>query len=186
MNPYLSLLGYQGPNILLILILVAVYHGHGPAYHGPAYHGPAYHGPAYHGPAYHGPAYHQHQHTLYAAVLLWQYSSHLINVAIKNYYKAPRPNSRLPLKEKVTLKNFMTIHRNFGMPSGHAQAMWSQLVFIALYFRSPLLTTFAALQTALTLTQRFLTGKHSLLQLTAGSLLGIGIGLIFYIMTKGM
>ena len=155
MNPYLSLLGYQGPNILLILILVA--------------------------------AYHQHQYTLCAAVLLWQYSSHLINVAIKNYYKAPRPNSRgLPLKEKVTLKNFMTIHRNFGMPSGHAQAMWSQLVFIALYFRSPLLTTIAALQTALTLAQRFLTGEHSLLQLTAGSLLGIGIGLIFYIMAKCM
>jgi membrane-associated phospholipid phosphatase len=150
MNRYLSLLGYQGPNILLILILVAIYH--------------------------------KHKHTPYAflaAVLLWQYSSHLINVAIKNYYKAPRPNN-LPLKEKVTFKNFMTIHRNFGLPSGHAQAMWSQLVFIVLYFRSPLLTTIAALQTGLTLAQRFLTGEHSLVQLLAGSLLGIGIGLIFY------
>ena len=154
MNPYLSTIGYQGPNILLAIIIVnlAWQHNTNP--------------------------------TIYLAVVGWQIASHLLNVVIKNTLKAPRPDSQPAefdkLKETITLKNYLIIHRNFGMPSGHAQSVWSELIFIALYFKSPLLTTAAAIQTGITLWQRYKAHRHSLTQLAIGSLLGIGIGLGFY------
>ena len=154
MNKFLSMLGYLGPHILLGLIFYLL-------------------------------AFQQHVTTLapYLAVLAWQLASHLINVIIKNILQAPRPDSAKDpnfTNLKPTLANFLTIHRNYGMPSGHAQSTVSELVFIALYFRQPLFTIFALLQTGLTLYQRYATRRHSLKQLLAGSILGIPVGLIFY------
>ena len=153
MNKYLSILGYQGPNILLVLILLTFAS--------------------------------QHLTTPfpYIIVLAWQILSHLLNVAIKNSLRAPRPDSYKDpqfAELKPTLTNFLTIHRHFGMPSGHAQATVSELTFIALYFKQPLLTAFAFLQTALTLWQRYETRRHSAVQLAAGSIIGGGVGFAFY------
>ena len=155
MNPYLSTIGYQGPNILLAIIIVnlAWQHNTNP--------------------------------TIYLAVVGWQIASHLLNVVIKNTLKAPRPDSQpaefAKLKETITLKNYLIIHRNFGMPSGHAQATVSELTFISLYFKNPWLTTLALLQTGLTLWQRYTTRRHSVKQLAAGSLIGVGVGVLFYV-----
>ena len=154
MNNYLSAIGYQGPNILLVLILIGfVYTNITNPY-------------------------------LYGAVIIWQFASHLINIIIKNTLKAPRPDSELEefarLKKSINFKNYLIIHRNFGMPSGHAQAMLSELTFIMLYFKQPIIIAIALLQTALTLWQRYSTKRHSLQQLLAGSIIGIGVGLVFY------
>lgn len=152
MNKYLSELGYQGPNILLALILLALF------------------------------AQQITNPAVYVAVIVWQITSHLLNVVIKNTLKAPRPDSNQDPKFaqlNPAFANYMTIHRNFGMPSGHAQAMLSQLIFIALYFKNPFLTATAAAQTLLTLWQRYETRRHSLIQLLAGSVLGIAVGLAF-------
>ena len=154
MNPYLSVLGYQGPNTLLVLILIAYYFLPNP----------------------HPTLF------FYPAVLAWQFASHLLNVVIKNTLKLPRPDSKPDeMRNKLTWKNYLTIHRNFGMPSGHAQATVSELTFIALYFKNPWLTIFALLQTGLTLWQRYTTRRHSVKQLAAGSLIGVGVGVLFYV-----
>lgn len=153
MNKYLSKLGYLGPNILLALILFTF------------------------------ASQHLTSPYPYMTVLAWQILSHLLNVTIKNWIRAPRPDSHKDpnfFLLKPTFANFLTIHRQYGMPSGHAQATVSELVFIALYFQQPLLTTFACFQTALTLYQRYQTRRHSGKQLIAGSALGIAVGLIFY------
>ena len=119
------------------------------------------------------------------AVIVWQLASHLLNVIIKNTIKAPRPDSQeeefAKLKKTVSYKNYLTIHRNFGMPSGHAQATVSELTFIALYFKEPLLTAIALLQVAITLWQRYTTKRHSLIQLLAGSIIGVIVGVLFYL-----
>ena len=158
MNQYLSTLGYQGPNILLIAILLGLLYNH-----------------------YNNPY-------LYGAVFVWQLMSHLLNVVIKNTLKAERPDSDptefAKLKKSVTFKNYLTIHRNFGMPSGHAQATVSELTFIALFFQEPLLTGLAALQTAVTLWQRYTTRRHSPAQLLAGSMIGLVMGILFYMLVK--
>ena len=167
MNPYLSAIGYQGPHTLLAVILLgltiplvspAATHAHAPYY-------------------------------LYVAVIGWQIISHLINVVIKNTLKYPRPDSKPEefdkLVKTVNWKNYLTIHRNFGMPSGHAQATVSELTFIGLYFQKPWLTALAALQTGITLWQRYTLKRHSVKQLAMGSLIGFAIGFVFYlIITK--
>ena len=153
MNKYLSTLGYQGPNILLALILLTF------------------------------ASQHLTSPFPYMIVIAWQILSHLLNVTIKNILRAPRPDSHKDpnfSQLKPTLANFLTIHRQFGMPSGHAQATVSELIFIALYFKQPLLTAIAFLQTALTLWQRYQTRRHSTKQLAAGSALGLVVGLAFY------
>jgi membrane-associated phospholipid phosphatase len=153
MNKYLSTLGYQGPNILLALILMAF------------------------------ASQHLTSPFPYMIVLAWQILSHLLNVTIKNILRAPRPDSHKDpnfSQLKPTLANFLTVHRQFGMPSGHAQATVSEFIFIALYFKQPLLTAIAFFQTTLTLWQRYETRRHSAKQLFAGSALGLAVGAAFY------
>ena len=155
MNKYLSMLGYLGPNSLLVLILLTF------------------------------ASQHISNPSLYAIVIAWQIVSHFINISIKNVLRAPRPDSDKDPKfaqYKPTFANFLTIHRHYGMPSGHAQATVSELTFIALYFKRPVLTAVAAAQTLLTLWQRYETRRHSPKQLLAGSALGLVIGVGFYLL----
>ena len=156
MNKYLSSLGYHGPNIILCLILLTF------------------------------ASQHITNPYPYLFVIMWQFGSHLLNVVIKNTLRAPRPDSDKDPQFahlKPTLKNYMSIHKNYGMPSGHAQATVSELVFIALYFKKPWLTAVALLQTGLTIWQRYTTRRHSAEQLMAGSILGGFVGLAFYKMS---
>ena len=119
---------------------------------------------------------------VYVYICLWQMISHLLNVIIKNTLKAPRPDSNLEEFKSINpcLRNYLTIHRQYGMPSGHAQSVCSQLVFLVLFFNNPVLTILAAGQTVITLWQRYYNERHSLKQLFVGSMIGIGIGYIFY------
>jgi membrane-associated phospholipid phosphatase len=172
MNPYLSAIGYQGPNTLLAVILLSL----AIPLVSPA-------NAAMHATAMHVPFY------LFAAVIGWQFISHLINIVIKNTLKYPRPDSKPEefnkLAETVNWKNYLIIHRNFGMPSGHAQSTVSQLTFIWLYFQNPWLSGLAVVQTAITLWQRYSLKRHSGKQLAAGSLMGLTVGFAFYlIITK--
>jgi len=153
MNKYIYFLGYQGPKTLFLLILGMLY--------------------------YQG----ETNPYIYLAVIACQAINFLINVSIKNTLKAPRPDSdkdpKFPLL-KPTYKNFFTVHRNFGMPSGHAQDVWWDFTFIALYFQNPFLTAFAAGQVALTLWHRYKNRRHTLKQLAVGSTIGAMVGLTFY------
>ena len=153
MNKYLSILGYEGPNTLLALILFMLYLGG------------------------------EINPYAYGAVLLCKAVNHLINITIKNILKAPRPDSHKDPNFshlKPTFKNFFTVHREFGMPSGHAQDTVWELMFIALYFQKPWLTIIAGMQVLLTLFQRYKTSRHSIEQLAVGSSLGVLVGITFY------
>jgi len=158
MNQVLSTIGYQGPNILLVTILIIFLYNH------------------------------INNPYLYAAIIAWQITSHLLNVVIKNTLRLPRPDSEptefAKIKKSVNFKNYLIIHSEFGMPSGHAQATVSEFTFIALishYFKlTPLITAAALVQTLVTLWQRYTTKRHSAMQLLAGSLIGIVVGIVFY------
>jgi len=158
MNKYLSEIGYQGYHSLLMLILFALAYNH------------------------------VTNPFLYAAVIAWQLLNQVVNITIKNSVKAPRPDSQpaefAKIKNSVSLKNYFVVHENFGMPSGHAQAVVSELVFIMLYFNTPILTAIAALQAGLTLWQRYETRRHTIAQLVAGSVVGIISGVAFYTLVQ--
>ena len=154
MYKLLSKIGYHGPVILFFLIIIELF---------------------------------KNNYTnsyIYIAVIIWQVLNHLLNVTIKNILKHPRPDS---IKDEiknidtpVTISNYLTIHKSFGMPSGHAQSSVSELTFIAMFFKNPTLTTIASIQTALTLWQRYNANRHSITQLSVGSLIGVAVGGIFY------
>jgi len=154
MNYYLSHIGYQGPTTLLLLILIMF-----------------------------TTTIHASNLYVYSYVIVWQITSHFINIVIKNTLKHPRPDSDKNDNFKnltPSIDNYFSIHKNFGMPSGHAQAVMSELTFITLYFHNPVLTTFAAIQSGLTLWQRYATQRHSIKQLGIGSAIGIVVGLSFF------
>jgi membrane-associated phospholipid phosphatase len=159
MNKVLSTIGYQGPNILLVAIIIIFLYNH------------------------------INNPYLYLAVIVWQITSHLINVIIKNTLRLPRPDSEptefAKIKKSVNFKNYLIVHREFGMPSGHAQATVSELTFLALIVNylnlTPLITAAALVQTLITLWQRYTTKRHSAMQLLAGSLIGIMVGVAFYV-----
>ena len=154
MNSYLSHIGYQGPNTLLVLIVMMLIIKEKKV-----------------------------SYYLIAIIIAWQMCSHLLNISIKNTLRYPRPDSHKVENFQglvPTAFNFLTIHRNFGMPSGHAQSVLSELTFLSLYFQNPLVTGIAGIQTIITLWQRYITHRHSPIQLFAGSVLGIGVGLVFY------
>lgn len=154
MNSYLSKIGYQGPNILTGVILVSLITT-----------------------TQYANVY------LYIYVIVWQIVSHLLNITIKNTLKHPRPDS-YKNEEFASLspciENYLTIHRNFGMPSGHAQSVISATTFIALYFKNPYLLVGSAIQSVITLYQRYTTQRHSIKQLATGSIIGVIVGVVFY------
>ncbi len=149
----LSFLGYHGPNILLAFIVVGLYYQN------------------------------MSSPYPYAFVFAWQIISHYINVIIKNTLQAPRPESKndpeFPYL-KPTMSNYLTIHEKYGMPSGHLQCTVSELTFIILYFKNPVMIGAAVCQALLTGWQRYSSKKHSLKQIIAGSLIGGLIGSLFY------
>lgn len=154
MNSYLSHIGYQGPNTLLILIIIML-------------------------------LMKEQDVTFYLIgfVIIWQICSHLLNITIKNTLRYPRPDSHTVenFHELVpTALNYLTIHRNFGMPSGHAQSVISATTFIALYFNNPYILVASATQSVITLYQRYTTQRHSIEQLVAGSIIGVIVGVVFY------
>jgi hypothetical protein len=153
MNKYLSELGYQGPNTLLALILLMLYWQE------------------------------ETNPYAYGAVLLCKLVNHLINISIKNSLKAPRPDSHKDPNFshlKPTFKNFFTVHKQFGMPSGHAEDTLWELTFLALYFQKPWLTLLASAQVLLTLWQRYETRRHTIKQLAVGSTIGLLVGVAFH------
>lgn len=162
MNPYLSIIGYHGCNTLLLVILIAIY-------------------------------YYKNitKPLIYLSIILWQITSHIINITIKNILRLPRPDSFdknehdhehdfNKIKNSVNWKNYLIVHRNFGMPSGHAQAVVSEFTFIALYFQNILLSSVAFAQVILTIYQRYAARRHTIQQLIVGSTIGIVVGVGFY------
>ena len=150
---YLYQIGYFGPITLLILILVTI-----------------------------STTNQSHNIYLYIYVILWQLLNHFSNIVIKNTLKHPRPDSYENKDFKLlkpTMYNYFSIHSNFGMPSGHAQQVFSELTFITLYFKNPIITTIAMIQSCITLWQRYSSYRHSKKQLVVGSLIGIISGGLF-------
>ena len=154
MNYILHQIGYFGPMTLLILILIMF-----------------------------STTVHPYNIYLYIYVIVWQLFNHFSNIIIKNTLKHPRPDSTLNKDFKLltpTIYNYFSIHRNFGMPSGHAQRVLSEMTFITLYFKNPVITIFSILQSCITIWQRYSARRHNIKQLMVGSLIGIISGVIFY------
>jgi membrane-associated phospholipid phosphatase len=111
----------------------------------------------------------------YLAVLAWQILSLELNHVLKILIRKPRPDGGVSVNFLDRLDS-----NDYGMPSGHAQQVFSEFTFIALAFRDKSATIFAAAQSLLTLAQRYSHKKHNVRQLLVGAAVGVAVGWGFY------
>ena len=112
-------------------------------------------------------------------IILWQIANYILNISLKLIIKEKRP----PSSKSINIIDSIKDANDYGMPSGHAQLMFSQLTFIILMLKNKVLIFISILQTILTVLQRYKYKKHTLKQLIVGGLIGITTGyLITYIL----
>ena len=98
-----------------------------------------------------------------------------MNLVLKNIIKQPRPKGSKKIN-KHDEKNSKT----YGMPSGHAQLVVNNLVYLSLLTKNNIIATISSFIALFTLYQRYIFRMHTISQLAYGSLLGGITGYIFY------
>ena len=98
-----------------------------------------------------------------------------VNTILKLIIKQPRPNK--PRKINI---NDVKYSKTYGMPSGHAQIVANNLVYLSMLANNNIITTISSIIALLTLYQRYVFRMHTISQLAYGTLLGCTTGYIFF------
>ena len=98
-----------------------------------------------------------------------------LNMVLKYIIKQPRPQRAIKIN-KQDVKHSKT----YGMPSGHAQLVFHNLVYLSLLTKNNTITTASSFIALLTLYQRYVFRMHTFSQLICGSLIGSLSGYLFY------
>ena len=98
-----------------------------------------------------------------------------LNAILKLIIKQPRPNN--PRKINI---NDVKYSKTYGMPSGHAQIVANNLVYLSMLANNNIITTISSIIALLTLYQRYVFRMHTKSQLAYGVLLGGTTGYIFF------
>ena len=102
-----------------------------------------------------------------------------INKIAKSILKQPRPSDG----ESIMNEKYVGVEM-YGMPSGHAQSVFSSLIFLYLVKGSPTLLLGELFIAGLTIYQRWKYRRHTIAQLGVGALLGVFVACGGYYMTK--
>jgi membrane-associated phospholipid phosphatase len=108
----------------------------------------------------------------------------MLNIILKFIIKEPRP------KEDTNLFNLKKLAGNrisldkFGMPSGHAQEVFFNTVFVHLVLNDNRITLFYLIISLITCYQRFKYNNHTIVQLLIGSIIGVFAGYLLYKIAK--
>ena len=102
-----------------------------------------------------------------------------INKKAKVIIKQPRPNEG----ESIMNENYAGAEM-YGMPSAHAQSVFSSLTFLYLVKESPAWLLCELFIAGLTVYQRWKYRRHTMEQLGVGAILGMGVAYGGYYMTK--
>jgi len=103
----------------------------------------------------------------------------VINVVLKTIIKQPRPKEDLDIFNPTKKHKHNPFHV-YGMPSGHSQKVLFSTAYIYLVFKNTYLTLFYLLISLNTIIQRVRYKNHTVLQVIAGSILGIVVGYVVY------
>ena len=111
-----------------------------------------------------------------------------INYVLKNEIKEERPSSQfhyfhLDGTERHISAQELGAHE-YGMPSGHSQAIWFTIVFTWFAFHNCWITLFYTLIAVNTMVQRIKYKNHTWQQVLAGSIMGSIIGYAAYVYQK--
>ena len=104
------------------------------------------------------------------------------NKLLKTIIREPRPSDQLFYADFEKLNN----EERFGMPSGHLQSIGYSFGFLYFMKRpTPLLLT-ALFFGSITAFQRYKFHRHSIAQLTMGSLIGFSVSYLFFSVTENL
>ena len=113
-------------------------------------------------------------------------TSAILNIILKGIFKYPRP-SEDPLEFNLALQNGGRFvfkngipHDIFGMPSGHSQASMFITTYIFLTLKNKKIALIFFLLSLLIMYQRVKDNHHTLFQVLAGAIVGVGYGYLFY------
>lgn len=105
-----------------------------------------------------------------------------VNKILKGIIREPRP------EDSINITN-LEVHNGadiYGMPSGHSQSVSFSTVFVYLVQKSTWLLLLNTIILMLTILQRWNYRKHTMVQLVAGSIVGVLVGSISYLTIKKM
>lgn len=126
-----------------------------------------------------------------------------INIGLKHIFKYPRPDNPNPALFYSVKRFPIPIHNNglhlydYGFPSGHAQSCLYTIVYFLLtlwyYILPPFIskinipilkwiawTLLFFIITIITLFQRVISRRHSIIQVICGAIIGVIFGLLYY------
>ena len=115
----------------------------------------------------------------WCAYLVVFVTNSIINKIVKVIVKQPRPNDG----ESIMNENY-TGAELYGMPSAHAQSVFSSLTFLYLVKESPAWLIGELFIAGLTVYQRWKYRRHTMEQLGVGAVLGMFVAYGGYYMTK--
>ena len=98
----------------------------------------------------------------------------ILNLFLKSVIRQPRPS----------LNNinfgFTNSIDKYGMPSGHAQNLGFSIGFMYIFIKKSYILWVVIIISLITMFQRYVNNKHSIIQLFIGYIFGILIGFLFY------
>lgn len=124
----------------------------------------------------------QYNDTFLYGYIFFLFISKFINKLLKIIIKDPRPNGGKNIIDNED--RFYKGIEQYGMPSGHVQSCFFSLTYLYLVKKSPLLLMIELFITSLTFYQRWKYKRHTLLQLSIGSIIGLILGYISFTIVK--
>jgi membrane-associated phospholipid phosphatase len=106
-----------------------------------------------------------------------------LNSFLKLIFKQPRPDENMKLFElEMNKRDYLDWreYQRFGMPSGHAQETAYSLIYIILVLQNTKITILFLIITLFTIFQRIYTKRHSIIQVSVGTIIGLLTGYLFY------
>ena len=98
----------------------------------------------------------------------------ILNLFLKYVIRQPRPSLN------NTNFGFTNSIDKFGMPSGHAQNLGFSIGFMYVFIKKSYILWVVIIISLITMFQRYVNNKHSIIQLFVGYIFGILIGFLFY------
>lgn len=102
----------------------------------------------------------------------------IINSFLKYLIQDPRPSNQF--SKEVKNSDLILPSDKYGMPSGHAQNLGYSLGFMFIFIKNTYFFWIFIIISIITMFQRYISQKHSILQLFIGFIFGLIIGITFY------
>jgi membrane-associated phospholipid phosphatase len=110
--------------------------------------------------------------------------NNILNILLKLFFKDPRPSeNKRVIQIGIENGNYFNFE-NYGMPSGHAQNCGYFLTYCAFVLQNFYINILYLIITIITILQRYINKKHTILQLIVGIIIGIIVGYITYIISQ--